>query len=80
MATTYKSIKVRNKAEALRKAGEKYLFYFNLCHKCFKIHMDTLAFEGIDLLHTCDKYNRIVDKATEKRDYWEAEVQRILHG
>ena len=78
--TTYKSIKVRNKAKALREASEKYLFYFNLCHKCFKIHMDTLAFEGIDLLHTCDKYNRIVDKATERRDFWQAEVERILHS
>ena len=42
--------------------------------------MDTLAFEGIDLLHTCDKYNRIVNKATEKRDFWEGEVERILHS
>lgn len=68
------------KARGLKKASEKYLFYYNLCNKVFRIHMDTLVFEGVDLLQTSEKYNRIINKATDKRDFWQSEVERILHS
>lgn len=68
------------RARALKRAGDKYLFYYNLCNKVFRIQMDTLVFEGVDLLQTSDKYNRVVNRATDKRDFWQAEVEKILHS
>ena len=70
----------RAKAEALRRAGEKFLYYDKLCYKIFRIQLDTLAFEGIDLLQTSKKYQRVSCRATAKRDFWRAEVERILHS
>lgn len=68
------------RARALKKATDKYLFYYNLSCKIIRIHMNTLVFEGIDLSQTSEKYNRVVNRATDKRDFWETEVEKILNS
>lgn len=69
----------RAKAKALHRATDKFLYYDKLCYKLFTIHLDAFA-EGIELLQPNSKYERVVNRATAKRDQWRAEVERILYS